>query len=630
MRFSHHQRFSNTTVLLAGIFLLGLVVRLGWIDAHSLWGDEVLSIDAARNGLPYIFASRFGWVGNQTTWYYALIWLLVQPLDPASSAALVRLPSALAGAFLPLVIYRLGRELFSRAAGLIAALMVALSPIFLDYSHDNRPYSLLAFLTAASVYCLVMAERTGKAGWWAGFVAAAVANLLNDYLVVTLVMPALAPYLAWALWRAWRERREQGNTRRLVFLLISLGVVALVGVLMLLEVMHMPRSPIDWSRFSVSSLPALVINLLAWFTGLGFSTTWSVLFSLTVLLTAFLGVLIGVRRKQWQGVAICSSLCFVPLIIVAIVTTSNLFFPRYIIFVGPFLFLLAGNTLASAVQLSPSPGESGLAQRSVRAVGVLLTALTCLLFALGALNYIKPDTHPTVSYRPDFRGAARYLSTSSNADDTIIVADDPALGYDVTNLYWDYRPPAHLYDVRDPLLFRAPVQGNIYWVVSSLDSQLVDGIAAGSQGWLEVVKLENVVVLKESASGRDISMVVEQMADKLDALHPGYQPTLTMRGGVLQARGDLAGAARLFRAAGTFGGQADDSLESLRTAEGFAQLGSSVDAWRAGVIAKAAEPYRPQIHRWLAQQLQQAGYSQESKAEGGVAGILQSDEAVLR
>jgi hypothetical protein len=55
-----------------------------------------------------------------------------------------------------------------------------------------------------------------------------------------------------------------------------------------------------------------------------------------------------------------------------------------------------------------------------------------------------------------------------------------------------------------------------------------------------------------------------------------------------------------------------------------------VDAWRAGIIAKAAEPYRPQIHSWLAQELQREGYTQESKAESEIAGILQSDEAQLR
>src|SRR5215218_1400014 len=158
-----HPRFAriicSIPVALGAVFLLGLVLRVGCVDCHGLWVDEVLGLNVAMNGPAYIFGNRFGWLGNQTTWHYLLQWLMSLPVDPAVTPALVRLPSVLAGVFLPLVVYGLGRELFSRGAGLIAALITALSPIMLDYSHDARPYSLLAFLTAVSVYCLVMAER---------------------------------------------------------------------------------------------------------------------------------------------------------------------------------------------------------------------------------------------------------------------------------------------------------------------------------------------------------------------------------------------------------------------------------------------------------------------------------------
>jgi len=84
-----------------GIFLLGLILRLGWINAYGLWDDEVLSVQTAHSGLSFVFTNRFGWIGTQTPWHYALTWLMSQPLDPATSSMLVRLPSALAGAFLP-------------------------------------------------------------------------------------------------------------------------------------------------------------------------------------------------------------------------------------------------------------------------------------------------------------------------------------------------------------------------------------------------------------------------------------------------------------------------------------------------------------------------------------------------
>src|SRR6476469_3295237 len=106
------KRYSRGTLLLAGIFVLGLILRLGWIDAHGYWTDEVSSIETARNGLPFVFANHFGWVGNQTSWHYAFFWLLVQPIDPVLSPVLVRLPSVLAGAFVVPVSYGVGRGVF--------------------------------------------------------------------------------------------------------------------------------------------------------------------------------------------------------------------------------------------------------------------------------------------------------------------------------------------------------------------------------------------------------------------------------------------------------------------------------------------------------------------------------------
>src|SRR5213595_661783 len=114
MVINSNNRLSYPGLLMAAIFLLGLALRLYCLDCHSIWYDEVISIESARDGLSAIFANRFGWVGNQTPFHYLLVWLTLQPADPATTATFVRLPSALSGALTVLVTYGLGRELFGR------------------------------------------------------------------------------------------------------------------------------------------------------------------------------------------------------------------------------------------------------------------------------------------------------------------------------------------------------------------------------------------------------------------------------------------------------------------------------------------------------------------------------------
>ena len=202
---------ARTRFMLAGIFLLALTLRLYCLNCYSLWFDEVPSIEVAQLGMNAVFTYRFGWIGNQTLLYYLLVWLTIQPVDPATTAALVRLPSALAGALAVLPVYGLGREMFGRAQGILAALLVALSAVHTNYPQDIRPYAMLTFLTAASVYCLLLAERTNLAQWWLAFAVTSTVSLLISYFAPTLVLPALLPYLLWLAWQLWL-RKEASRT----------------------------------------------------------------------------------------------------------------------------------------------------------------------------------------------------------------------------------------------------------------------------------------------------------------------------------------------------------------------------------------------------------------------------------
>jgi hypothetical protein len=92
-----------------------------------------------------------------------------------------------------------------------------------------------------------------------------------------------------------------------------------------------------------------------------------------------------------------------------------------------------------------------------------------------------------------------------------------------------------------------------------------------------------------------------------------------MRGAILQARGDIAGAAAAYKEAGTYFPLA---LEFLRTADGFESVGYAHGAWREAVIARAMQPELPDAHAWLARRLAAGGYAAEARTEELVARAL--------
>lgn len=606
-------------LLPVGIFLLGLGLRLTCLDCLNLWYDEIASVETAQSGIEALFNDRFGWMLVQSPFHYLLVWLTLQPADPTATATFVRLPSAIAGALLPLLVYGIGRETFGRLQGLFAALFSALSIALIDLSQDVRPYSMLAFLTVLSVYCLLMSERTGSAKWWSAFALVTAANILHAYTALTLVMPALAPYMLWALWRLWSNRSKE--RRPLYYAGLSYAALAVASLFTLLSLIQVPRIAPDLSKVSLGGILNVCIQVLVWFTRFDLGDEVEVISQLGLLLLAILGVYAGVKAGQGRWVILCVLLCLVPSILLAILSTTNSVFPRYTLFVGPFYFLLAANALASLVSLTNKMSVPATIARTLRVGGAVIAGLVALVFVAGALRFAGAEGHADLTYHPDFRGAARYLSQHATPQDLIVFIDDPSLGYTAAGFYWRGSPPAPAFDARDPRLFAHKGSGDILFVMNSLDSELTTRIADPSQGWTDVQRFHGVAILHEADSDRSVVNSMERLVAKLATVRPDYPPIVTLQGCVAQARGDATRAAELYRKAGSY--FLSDN-EYLQTAQGFAARGEMEKAWREAAISKFMRPGNPELQIWLAQQLQQAGFESESRIATQVAQALQA------
>jgi uncharacterized membrane protein len=93
---------------------------------------------------------------------------------------------------LPLV-YVLGRYLFpdeTMPVGLWACLLVAINPLLIWDTQDNRMYPLLAVFNAASFYfSLSILQNHGRWIRWLGYVASTALALYTHYLVVLSYSP---------------------------------------------------------------------------------------------------------------------------------------------------------------------------------------------------------------------------------------------------------------------------------------------------------------------------------------------------------------------------------------------------------------------------------------------------------
>ena len=108
-------------------------------------------------------------------------------------------PEAIAGVAAVGILYLLVARVFGRAAGVVAALTLAVSPVSVSVSRDNNPDALLALLLVAAAYVGLRAVQSGRLRTL--LLAAVLVGLAfnTKMLAAAIVVPALAAaYLVFA------------------------------------------------------------------------------------------------------------------------------------------------------------------------------------------------------------------------------------------------------------------------------------------------------------------------------------------------------------------------------------------------------------------------------------------------
>ena len=142
------------------ILLFAFALRIYRLDAQAIWWDESLSIYRATRDLSTVLANTILIQNVVTTdtvpqCYFLILHFLVRAFGTSEFA--LRFFSVIANvATIPLV-YVLARRWLGNSAALLAALLGALSPFYVWYAQEARPYALVLFWSTLAVYALTRA-----------------------------------------------------------------------------------------------------------------------------------------------------------------------------------------------------------------------------------------------------------------------------------------------------------------------------------------------------------------------------------------------------------------------------------------------------------------------------------------
>lgn len=406
-------------VLLLLILLQGLGLRLYRLDAQSLWYDEGFSVYLARMGVDEITARTAADI--QPPLYYYLLHGWIGLLGDGERA--LRGLSVLFGALTVPLVYAVAWQLFrSRLAGLLAALLVAVSPLHVWYAQEVRMYTLLTFLCLLSSYFLLLvvkAEKTASVAiLWTAYTLANVAALYTHYFAF-FVLAFQALYVL-AVWVAGRGHR----------LHLILGSLASGAATLLLYLPWLPQLVTRYGT-DVSYWPGqlkihevLVDIAISFVGGESVSEETGILLAAgysLVLILCLLALLSQARRSRQHDVEkrhrpllfLLLYLLLPPAFILALSYNTPKFNARYVMVSHPAFSLILAGGLAALWQRRA--GSLGNALRGA------LSALA-LIFLLSVSAYADYNAYTDPAFaRADFRGVARYLQERLGPDEAVIL-----------------------------------------------------------------------------------------------------------------------------------------------------------------------------------------------------------------
>src|SRR5215469_6262949 len=145
---------------IGGIALGFNLYRLG---DPSLWFDEILSVERARQSLPVLWHIIFTTQQNMALYYLLLhYWLsFTTLLGLHSNEFVVRFPSTIFAALGSIMVFLLGRRFMGIIGSMIGAGLYLLNVLQLIYAQEARSYSLQLLLICAGWYALFAALGLG-------------------------------------------------------------------------------------------------------------------------------------------------------------------------------------------------------------------------------------------------------------------------------------------------------------------------------------------------------------------------------------------------------------------------------------------------------------------------------------
>jgi 4-amino-4-deoxy-L-arabinose transferase-like glycosyltransferase len=201
----------NRRIFIYLMVLVAFALRVYQLGAQSIWWDESLSLYRATRDLAAILSNKILIQNVITTdlqppLYFILLHFLVGVAGTSEYA--LRFVSVIANVATVPLFYALARRWFSPGTAIVAACLGAVSPFWVYYAQESRPYALALFWSLLAIYALVRVfakQTSADKKWLVVYILSTSASLYTNYYA-DFWLPFHAVLILVYVWRTrnWR------------------------------------------------------------------------------------------------------------------------------------------------------------------------------------------------------------------------------------------------------------------------------------------------------------------------------------------------------------------------------------------------------------------------------------------
>ena len=404
------------------IFGAALVLRLVDLGSRPFWLDEVFTMQ--RVSLAPAALVRDSFLNHHMPSFFLMLSALVPLGNPQFW---LRLPSAAFGALSVTLVYLIARQVAGRGAGIMAALILGLSPTALAFSQEARSYTMEMSLILVALFGITKLAMNipaasltwrdkGAARWaWLTFVlgSAAALDVLGDGLPWVLTANLIVAVMV------WQSPRRAVLIRNI--LLADLAIAALSGPFYIMMAMTVENGFVhsfDWIPpltaprlwYNIASIYLMRVADSVTFKLMDVPTPAALMWLIDagLVLSAGLGAW-RLRHRPGPLAALGLSFLILPLSFILVSIWKPVLLPRYILWSAAPFAVMAG--------IGASFAMTALSRRG----RMIAFSAIAMLLLFNLLPYYGAETKP----RWDI--AAQILARDVAPGDVVYLNDKGAL-----------------------------------------------------------------------------------------------------------------------------------------------------------------------------------------------------------